>query len=317
MKREFESLQHHRYSLISFISVFLAFYIVIPDVDARPDRGSIRNSGGASTSRAGVGDPSGVRDPRGAGDPRGVADPRGRADPRGVADPRGRADPRGAADSRGAADPRSPYENRGGYQDNRYDHWEDARRDYYRYRTVNSLLRLGAYYASMPKTSTTVVVSNTTYYYASGVYYVQSGSGYVVVSAPPNAVVYAVPTSTTVVYVGTTPYYYYGGTYYVQTSAPAPQPKPADTNVNVNVNVQSASAEQAPVSEAPMTDDKENYEVVAPPVGATVPYLPDESTEQTVNGKKYYVYEAAYYRPFVSDGETIYMVVSDPTKQSG
>ena len=31
-----------------------------------------------------------------------------------------------------------------------------------------------------------------------------------------------------------------------------------------------------------------------------------------VTGKKYFVYGGAYYRPFVSDGETIYMVVEDP-----
>ena len=179
------------------------------------------------------------------------------------------------------------------------------------------MLRLGAYYASVPKASTTVIVTGNTYYYVSGVYYVASGTGYVVVSAPPTAVVYAVPTSTMVVYSGTTPYYYYGGTYYVQTSAPAQQPKPADTNINVNVNVQSSANEQTQASEIPMANDEENYEVVAPPVGITVPYLPDEATEQTVNGKKYYAYDSTYYRPFVNEGETIYMVVEDPRARSG
>ena len=61
-----------------------------------------------------------------------------------------------------------------------------------------------------------------------------------------------------------------------------------------------------------MTDDDQNYEVVAPPIGATVPYLPDEVSEETVNGKKYFVYEGTYYRPFASDGDTVYMVVEDP-----
>ena len=60
-----------------------------------------------------------------------------------------------------------------------------------------------------------------------------------------------------------------------------------------------------------MTDDQ-NYKVVAPPVGATVPYVPEEASEETVGGKKYFVYDGAYYRPFASDGETIYMVVDDP-----
>ncbi len=265
---------------LAFVALMLL--LMVPSVDALPDRGSIRNSNSAGVNRAGIGNPGGVRNPRGARNPRGIADPRG------------------------AADSRNRY-------DRREDHWEDARRDYYRYRTINTLLRMGAYYASLPRTTTTVVVTGTTYYYSSGVYYVNSGTGYVVVAAPPSAVVYAVPTSTTVVYVGSTPYYYYGGTYYVQTTATAPQPEPAETTINVNINVQSDASEQVQVSELPMTDDEQNYQVVAPPVGATVPYLPNEATAQTVEGKKYYVFEGAYYRPFVSDGETIYMVVSDPT----
>ncbi len=47
-------------------------------------------------------------------------------------------------------------------------------------------------------------------------------------------------------------------------------------------------------------------------MGATVPYLPDEADEQTIGGKTYYTYADTYYKPFVSDGETIYMVVEDP-----
>jgi len=61
-----------------------------------------------------------------------------------------------------------------------------------------------------------------------------------------------------------------------------------------------------------MIEDDQNYKVVAPPVGATVPYVPDESSEETVNGNTYFVYENTYYRPFASNGETIYMVVEDP-----
>lgn len=53
---------------------------------------------------------------------------------------------------------------------------------------------------------------------------------------------------------------------------------------------------------------------VAPPVGATVPYLPEDAKKETVNGKRYFSFEGAYYQPFASDGDTIYMVVSDPTE---
>ena len=62
-----------------------------------------------------------------------------------------------------------------------------------------------------------------------------------------------------------------------------------------------------------MTDDAEyNYEVVGPPVGATVPYLLEEADEQRVSGKTCFSYEGTYYQPFASEGETIYMVVEDP-----
>jgi len=41
-------------------------------------------------------------------------------------------------------------------------------------------------------------------------------------------------------------------------------------------------------------------------------YVPEEAVEETVAGKKYFVYNCTYYRPFVNEGETIYMVVDDP-----
>ena len=133
-------------------------------------------------------------------------------------------------------------------------------------------------------------------------------------------VVYAVPTSTTVVYVGTTPYYYYGGTYYVATTEPAPKPEPSETQVSedgtVTPQVTTADGDEVDLPPMPEEDDDQNYKVVAPPVGATVPYLPDEAKEETVSGKKYFVHKGTYYRPFVSDGDTIYMVVEDPSKKT-
>ena len=50
-------------------------------------------------------------------------------------------------------------------------------------------------------------------------------------------------------------------------------------------------------------------------MGSTVPYLPSGAKEETVNGDKYYVDAGGtYYRPYASDGNTIYMVVEDPHK---
>jgi len=201
---------------------------------------------------------------------------------------------------------------RAGYRQGRHAGYNDARREYRRWRTITGLFKLGVYMATRPPRSTTVVVTGTTYYYAGGVYYVPSGSGYVVVAAPPGGIVYAVPTATTVVYVGTTPYYYYGGTYYVTTTAPAQPPPPPDTSSSAAASGEGVES----LSDVPMIEDDENYEVVAPPVGATVPYIPDEADEETVNGKAYFVHDGTYYRPFASDGETIYMVVEDPRQQA-
>jgi len=147
-----------------------------------------------------------------------------------------------------------------------------------------------------------VIVGGTSYYYWGGVYYVASGTSYVVVLPPPRTVVYAVPAYTTVVYVGTVPYYYSGNAYYVATDAPAPKPTIPD-------GVVLEESEENP----PMVEDDHNFEVVEPPIGVTVTYLPDEAEEKIVNGTIYFVYESTYYRVFVSDGDTIYQVVEDPT----
>jgi len=190
------------------------------------------------------------------------------------------------------------------------------------------LITAGVYLATQPRYSTTVVVTGTSYYYAGGVYYVNQGGRYVVVGAPLGAVVYAVPTTTTVVYVGQTPYYYYNGTYYAVTAKPAEKPDVSVTNVNVTVNTSAESDGDGELKTSTSTmitadgqkletppvplDDEQNYEVVAPPVGASVPYLPERAHEKTVKGKKYFEYNGAYYRPFSSDGDTVYMVVEDP-----
>ena len=197
---------------------------------------------------------------------------------------------------------------RAGYRHGRYHAWHDAWRDYRRWRTVTGLFKLGVYVATRPHRTTTVVVTGTTYYYVGGVYYVASGPGYVVVAPPPGAVVYSVPTYTTVVYAGTTEYLYVNGTYYVPTTKPAEQPPPPDSTAV-------ATAEGDDPSDIPMIEnDEENYEVVAPPVGSMVPYLPEEADEETVNGKTYFVYNDTYYQPFAGDGQTIYMVVEDPRR---
>jgi hypothetical protein len=55
--------------------------------------------------------------------------------------------------------------------------------------------------------------------------------------------------------------------------------------------------------------NNDNYEVVAPPVGAEVPNLPKEAQEVTINGQTYYEYKGVYYTETTSkDGKTVYVV---------
>ena len=54
------------------------------------------------------------------------------------------------------------------------------------------------------------------------------------------------------------------------------------------------------------------YEVVAPPVGASVPHVPEEAGEVTVAGKKSFVSDHTFYRPYASEDDTVQVVVEDP-----
>ncbi len=302
---------------VSLVFMLVLFLVEIPDAQARGGRGrsggSVRHaSGGANKGhRSG-----GARAPSSTG----------RGSSHGGSGRSPAASPGTSGRGRPSAGRPSGGQRHGGAHraDRRYSARKDARRDYYRFRTINHLIRVGVRLATRPTHSTTVVVTGTTYYYAGGVYYVRSGSHYVVVSAPPSAVVYAVPTATTVVYAGEAQYYYYGGSFYVATTEPATTPESPETVVNVTVNV-NAAAEDAVVQSvmtnedgeevelpALAVDNEQNYEVVGPPLGATVPYLPEEADKKTVGSMTYYVFEGTYYQPFASGDDVIYMVVEDP-----
>lgn len=183
-----------------------------------------------------------------------------------------------------------------------------------RFATVNHMIRAGTYWATYPRYSTTVVVYGRSYYYWGGCYYVRGGSGYIIVAPPPTAVVYAIPVSSTPVYVNDNTYYYYGGTYYVPTDKPADTPKGEEAAVTAQVSSDASGKDvKEETMETPeMSQDDSNYEVVEPPIGATVPYLPDDATKQVVGGKTYYVHNTTWYKPYSSDGDTIYMVVEKP-----
>ena len=214
---------------------------------------------------------------------------------------------------------RSPGYSQGRRHNNRRGrNWGDARRDHRRRRAIRHLFRVGVRLLMPPPNYTVVVVSGRSYFYAGGLYYVHSGPHYVIVRPPRGAVVYSVPTTITVVYVGETPYYYDGGTYYIATDAvayrpgetPANVPPPAE--VTVNINMEGEVSEQPPEAVEMVEAGDHNFGVVEAPIGATVPYLPDEAEEQIVGESKYFLASGVWYKPFAGEGDVIYMVVADP-----
>jgi hypothetical protein len=53
----------------------------------------------------------------------------------------------------------------------------------------------------------------------------------------------------------------------------------------------------------------DQYKVVAPPVGAEVPSLPDDAKEIVINGQTFYEYKGVYYSQVQNaDGKTVYVV---------
>ena len=52
------------------------------------------------------------------------------------------------------------------------------------------------------------------------------------------------------------------------------------------------------------------YQVIPPPVGATVSTLPSGAVDQNINGTAYFTFGGAYYRPFYSGSSVIYEVVA-------
>lgn len=53
----------------------------------------------------------------------------------------------------------------------------------------------------------------------------------------------------------------------------------------------------------------DEYVIVAPPVGATVNYLPDGCTSVSLNGGYYFDCGGIYYQPFFENGIAVYQVV--------
>jgi len=170
------------------------------------------------------------------------------------------------------------------YEDNHWGYgWGGHYHGYYGAGGLWAGLFIGAAIASIPHQHEVVVVTGTTYYYSSGVYYVSSGSGYTVVEAPPGATVQELPEQT----------------------------------VNVNVNVSGETVQYANgtyYEEKPPAEEgaEAAYEVIEPPNGATVPYVPEGAVEKKVGDQTYFVAGTTYYKAFYSGSDVVYMVTENP-----
>jgi len=160
----------------------------------------------------------------------------------------------------------------------------------------------GATVARLPNGSVAYHYHGSAYHYGGGVFYRRSGSGYVTCLPPYGIVVPILPPACQTVYVDNSSYYYANGSYYQQTD------QPADTSDSDG----SSTDDSGYAGSGSASGSGQNYQVVKPPLGATVNQLPEGATETTVDGNKVYVYEGTYYRPFYSGSTVVYQVVAPP-----
>ncbi len=119
-----------------------------------------------------------------------------------------------------------------------------------------------------------IVHSGVDYYYRDGLYYRFLGGRYVIAPAPRYIRVRTIPASYFSFRIGSLAYYYSLGTYY----------------------------HYDPVT---LT-----YEVVAPPMGAIVPELPEYDVNTVViNNKTYLEYDGTLYKPMITSDGVLYKVM--------
>ena len=111
------------------------------------------------------------------------------------------------------------------------------------------------------------------YSYDNGRYYRVNNGVYIVTTPPRGIRVGIIPNGFLTLMVGTLPYYYYGGVYYREI-------------------------------------DRDNYEVVDPPMGAIVPELPaDDVRAVVIGGKTYFEYDNILYKTVVTSSGVQYKVI--------
>jgi hypothetical protein len=138
----------------------------------------------------------------------------------------------------------------------------------------------GVYYRKPGYTSTEapgpavtpVQVGGASYIYDQGIFWLQQGTTYIVVTAPAGATVAAVPAASVRIPFGGKTYWYFFGTFF---------------------------AEQAG-----------GYAVVSPPAGLTVYYLPDGYTQDKAGGADVFRFGGTIFKPVFVQGVLAYQVVA-------
>ena len=173
-------------------------------------------------------------------------------------------------------------------------------------RTAVTGTRVGLGVSTLPAGSRQVSVRGNSYHYSGGRWFAAAAAGgYCVVRPPIGGIVgRPLPGGCWRFWHYNRWYWYYGGCYYGgywgdydddddddDDDEPAPEPEPESEDV---------------------VPDPERYEVVAPPIGAMVPDLPEGAKPETVGGYTYFVYEGTWYKPLFHEGEARYEVVKPP-----
>ena len=157
------------------------------------------------------------------------------------------------------------------YHNNRRYRTQPIRNDYrYRYPRRRRVVR------TLPRVHRRVVFRGTPFCYSSGVFYISSGSEYVVVFPPRGFRINVLPVGHVRIVFGPRVYFYYGGVYYIENPTP---------------------------------ESEDKYEVVTPPIGTVVETLPEDVSTVDIDGKTHYQYDDIIYEKISVDGKTSYKVV--------
>lgn len=130
------------------------------------------------------------------------------------------------------------------------------------------------------------------FYFHRGRYYRNVAGGYMVVAAPRGLRVRVLPVGYRRVIVNSGTYYYCQGTYYTQVN------QVAQSGANIDNN-------------------NVAYEVTAPPTGAVVRDLPEETAQVKLNEEDLYEYDNTLYKKVITDeveGYVVYGTVEDERK---